>query len=170
MSEFISTAEAYRIARERESVAASFAANLLHMAIFDARVAGMSVREAARALSVPKSTVSRHWREDHRCSEVVPAWGSEAAWREAHAAIWAHNPRELADAWVPYEWHDHDDVDARVVTRKTRGVTTLNRDSMNTAAPRGVALAEPVPTPRACAGGVCGYCDQCVARPAQSDQ
>lgn len=124
MSEFVSSAEAYRLARERASVAASFEAGLLHMAVYDARDAGMSIREAAVALSVPKSTVARHWREGHRCPDVVPVWGSETAWREAHAAIWAHNPRELADDWVPYGWRD--ERDSRTVIHKTRGTARIN--------------------------------------------
>ncbi|WP_277212566.1 hypothetical protein [Isoptericola croceus] len=126
MSEFVSTSEAYRVARERASVATAFEAKLLHMAVFDAREAGMSVREAAAALSAPKSTVSRHWREGHRCADVVPVWGSDAAWREAHEAIWAHNPSELADDWVPYEWSD--DPDRRAVTRRARGAAVLRND------------------------------------------
>lgn len=123
MSEFISSAEAFRIARERASVAATFEANTLHMAVFDAREAGLSVREAAAALNVPKSTVARHWREGHKCNVPVPVWGSVSAWREAHAAVWAHNPRELIDDWVPYEWRD--EADRRTVTHKHRGTATL---------------------------------------------
>ncbi|MDF2918122.1 hypothetical protein [Microbacterium arborescens] len=123
MSEFISSAEAFRIARERASVAATLEATTLHMAVFDAREAGLSVRETAAALNVPKSTVARHWSEGHKCNVPVPVWGSVSAWREAHNAIWAHNPRELADDWVPYEWRD--EADRRTVTRKHRGTATL---------------------------------------------
>lgn len=127
MSEFSSSAEAFRIARERASVAAAFEANTLHMAVFDAREAGMSVRETAAALSVPKSTVARHWREGHHCVQPVPIWGSVAAWREAHSAVWAHDPRELADNWVPYAWGI--EADQTVVTRKSRGRAVLSRDA-----------------------------------------
>ncbi|QHK22499.1 hypothetical protein GU243_23285 (plasmid) [Pseudarthrobacter psychrotolerans] len=154
MSEFISCAEAYRLARERASVADSFEATLLHMAVYDAREAGMSIREVAAALSVPKSTVARHWRDGHRCPEVVPVWGSAAAWGEAHAAIWAHNPRELADDWVPFEWRD--EAGSRVVRRRARGVATLRE--------------WPVQAPVACAGGICGHCEKCRARQEQADQ
>lgn len=111
------------MSRERASVAAAFEANLLHVAVFDAREAGMSIREAAAALSVPKSTVARHWRENHRCPRVLPVWGSDAAWRDAHAVIWAHNPEELADEWVPYEWHH--DADSITVSHKSRGTIRL---------------------------------------------
>lgn len=123
MPEFASSAEAFRIARERASVAAAFEANTLHLAVFDAREAGMSIREAAAALNVPKSTVARHWREGHRCANAAPLWGSPAAWREARSAIWAHNPRELADDWVPYEWQD--EAGRRTVREKTRGTAVL---------------------------------------------
>lgn len=123
LSEFTSSAEAFRIARERASVAATFEANTLHMAIFDAREAGLSVREAAAALNVPKSTVARHWREGHKCNMPLPVWGSEPAWREAHGAIWAHDPRELADDWVPFAWGN--EADRRTVRHKNRGTATL---------------------------------------------
>ncbi|MGO2748208.1 hypothetical protein [Microbacterium sp.] len=126
MPELISSAEAFRKARERASVAAAFEANTLHMAVFDAREAGMSVRETAAALSVPKTTVARHWREGHHCVQPVPVWGSVAAWREAHAAVWAHEPRELADDWVPYAWGV--EADQTVVTSKSRGLAQLRRE------------------------------------------
>lgn len=130
MSEFIRSAAAFRIARERASVAAAFEANTLHMAVFDAREAGFSVRETAVALSVPKSTVARHWREGHHCAQPVPMWGSTSAWREAHAAVWAHNARELADDWVPYEWDD--EAGRRIVRRKARGTAVLRSNSPET--------------------------------------
>ena len=101
MSTFESTREAHRVARERASVAAALEAATLHTAIYDAREAGMSVREAAAALGVPKSVVARHWREGHRCTPPVPVWGSESAWREAHAAIWAHDPHAADDGSSP---------------------------------------------------------------------
>lgn len=123
MSNFESTREAHRLARERASVAAALEASTLHIAIYDAREAGMSVREAAAALRVPKSTVSRHWREGHRCTAVVPIWGSELAWREAHAAIWAHDRDALADDFVPYEWID--DGERRAVRARHLGVGVL---------------------------------------------
>lgn len=126
MSEFISSSEAFRVARERASVAASFEANTLHMAVFDAREAGMSVRETAAALSVPKSTVARHWREGHHCVQPVPVWGSVEAWRAAHATVWAHDPRELADDWVPFAWGI--EGGQGVITRKSRGRAVLGRD------------------------------------------
>ena len=126
MSEFISTSEAFRLARERASVAAALEDGLLHMAIFDAREAEMSVRETAAALNVPKSTVARHWREGHRCPDVLPIWGSEGAWREAYRAGWAHNPRELADEWVPYEWRD--EQNGRIIKRRHRGVARMSTD------------------------------------------
>lgn len=125
MSDFITTSEAYRIARERASVATALEANLLHVAVFDAREAGMSVREAATALNTPKSTVARHWRENHRCPDVLPLWGSERAWRDAHAAVWAHDPEELADGWVPYEWEAQGAF--RAVRARSRGVVELGQ-------------------------------------------
>lgn len=119
---------AHRRARERASVAVSLEASLLHTAIYDLRELGLSVRQAARELQVPKSTVARHWRKSHSCPEVLPMWGSESAYRDAHAAIWEGNPEELADDWVPYEWSDVIEdgvVTGRRVTRVTQGVAVL---------------------------------------------
>lgn len=125
MSNFESTSEAHRVARERASVAAALEASTLHTAIHDAREAGMSVRETAASLGVSKSTVSRHWREGHRCAAPVPTWGSESAWREAHAAIWAHDPHEAADDFVPYGWID--DGTGRTVRARSRGTAIRRR-------------------------------------------
>lgn len=124
MSTFESTREAHRVARERASVAAALEAATLHTAIYDAREAGMSVRETAAALGVPKSVVARHWREGHRCTPPVPVWGSESAWREAHAAIWAHDPH-AADDFVPYEWID--DGTQRTVRARSLGTAILRQ-------------------------------------------
>lgn len=147
MARFETTAEAFRKARERSSVAAAMETGLLHTAVHDAREAGLSVRKAASALGVPKSTVARHWREGHYCPAVVPVWGSEAVWREAYAAVWSHDEQQLADGHVPYSWTELDG--ARHVAARTRGVIA------------------PVPNaaqiPEACAGGVCGHCERCRA-------
>lgn len=145
---FPTTSEAYRAARERASVAATMEANLLHQAVFDARENGMSIREAATALRAPKSTIARHWREGHRCPEVVPLWGSEAEWHAAHAAVWAHDPEEAATDWVPYEWSD--EGGHRTITAKARGIAALRQGPTQ-------ALAQ-------CAGGICGHCEACLAR------
>lgn len=65
----------------------------------------MSVREAAAALRVPKSTVARHWREGHRCTDAPPVWGTTDEYLAAERAIWAHAPELITDR-VPYEWSD----------------------------------------------------------------
>lgn len=120
MSNFESTRTAFMVARERADVAADFERNTLHTAIYDAREAGMSIREAAAALRVPKSTVARHWRGRPKGGSALPLWGSPRAWREAHDAIWAHDPSELADTFIPYEWVDEDG--ARAIRIRSRGV------------------------------------------------
>lgn len=127
MSQFASSSEAFRVARERASVAASIEAGALHMAIYDAREAGLSIREAAAGLRVPKSTVARHWREGHRCVDVAPTWGSSEAWRAAHRAVWAHDPVQLRDEWVPYEWSDESDG-GRVAKHRDRGAIRLDSE------------------------------------------
>jgi hypothetical protein len=120
MSQFAGSSEAFRVARERRSVAAAIEDRALHMAICDARNDGMSIREAAAALLVPKSTVARHWREGHRCVDAAPTWGSPEAWREAHYAVWAHDPLRQRDDWVPYEWRDGSNG-RRIITLRGRG-------------------------------------------------
>ena len=126
MTEFATSAEAFRVARERASVAVTLEANMLHRAVFDAREAGLSVRETAAALNVPKSTVARHWRETHHCNPPLPVWGSPAAWREARDAVWAHSPRELADDWMPFEWQG--DANYRTVKPRSRGSAFVRPD------------------------------------------
>jgi hypothetical protein len=78
---------------------------MLHLAVLDAHVAGMSVREAAAALRVPKSTVARHWREGHRCVDAPPVWGTADEYLAAERAVWAHAPERITNR-VPYEWSD----------------------------------------------------------------
>lgn len=147
MAKLESTVEAFRKARERSSVAASIEAGLLHTAIYDAREAGLSVRKAAAALGVHRSTVARHWREGHHCPEVIPMWGSAAAWREAYTAVWSHDEQQLADDRVPYTWEEHDG--ARHVASRPRGAAVPALDEGQ--------------IPEACAGGVCGHCKSCKA-------
>jgi len=122
---FESTRRAFERARERASVAAACSAITLHMAIWDARESGMSIRQTAAALHVPKSTVSRHWRPGHRCGPVVPVWGSREAWRQAHDAIWAHDETELSDTFVPWAWDQSGSQ--RTVRRLPRGVAVVRR-------------------------------------------
>ncbi|MCC3292808.1 helix-turn-helix domain-containing protein [Arthrobacter sp. zg-Y1110] len=142
MNEFASTAEAYRKARERSSVAVAFEARLLHSAVQEARQAGMSVREAAAALCVSKSTADRHWREGHGCTEAMPARETETAWMQAYEEVWAHSPEMLANPRIPREW------------REGEGVRTVK--------------AQPAAVLAACAGGVCGSCERCTAAAAES--
>ncbi len=125
MSDFESTRTAFMVARERADVAAAFERVTLHMAIYDVRKAGMSIREAAAALRVPKSTVARHWRGRSTGRGDLPVWGSPSSWREAHEAVWAHDPRQLADTFIPYEWVETDGV--RSVRARSRGVAVLRK-------------------------------------------
>jgi len=102
---FATTATAFEQARARASVANHFEATLLHTAIFDAREAGMSVRETARALRVPKSTVSRRWRSG-RTDFAAPIWGNPDEYRAARAAILGDAQQD--EPLVPFEWEDRD--------------------------------------------------------------
>ncbi len=125
MTTFESTRRAFERARERASVAAALEANTLHMAIWDARESGMSIRQTAAALHVPKSTVSRHWRPGHRCGPVVPVWGSREAWRQAHDAIWAHDETELSDTFVPCMGSERQPEDCPSAAPRCRCCQTL---------------------------------------------
>ena len=108
MTEFTTTSQAFEVARVRASIAQHEETRLLHMAVYDACEAGMSVREASTALRVPKSTVARHWREGHRCADVPPMWGTPEEYMEAERAIWAHAPERIARQ-VPYVWTEGED-------------------------------------------------------------
>lgn len=129
MTRFESTAEAFRNARRRASVADHLTQQLLHVAVFDAREAGMSIRQTARALRVSRSMVARHWREDHRDPDTTPVWGDEAEYRAAHAAVWQHDPDspDGADTHVPYEWIDLPDG-SRQIRQVYRGTAHLRHD------------------------------------------
>lgn len=116
MPGFTSISGAFQAARARACVAQSIEVDLLHMAVDEARDQGMSIREAATALRVPKSTVARHWREDHRCGNVPPIWGNTDEYESAQRAVWAHAP-EYLDEWVPYEWEDTIDAGPTVRLR-----------------------------------------------------
>lgn len=119
--------KAFEAARARSSVAQSIEAKTLHTAIFDARERGLSIREAAAELRVSKSTVARHWREGHRCLDVIPTWGNTEEYLRAARAVWAHVPAELDD-WVPYEW-DHT-PEGIVVRACSRGTAVLGADDL----------------------------------------
>jgi len=99
--------------------AVSLEEDALHMAVYDAHEAGLSVRQAATALQVPKSTIARHWRLGHACRDLPPIWGSEREWSDAHAAVWSHDADR--DGWVPYQWTEGDDG-ARTVKLRARGI------------------------------------------------
>lgn len=132
MSDFTSSSEAFRVARERASVATALQDGILHMAVIDAHDEGLSVRETAAALRVPKSTVARHLSPLDRCDTgSPPAWGSSAAWLDAVDAIWAHDPLQYEDyQWVPYEWQDNPDG-TRMITRRVRGRSALGGSDLH---------------------------------------
>lgn len=97
------------------------------MAVLDARGEGLSVRQAAAALDVPKSTVARHWNPRHVCVGTMPTRGSEQEWRDAHADVWSHDP-DRDDDWMPYRWTVADDG-TTTVEAGWRGVLTTDPES-----------------------------------------
>lgn len=157
MSDFVNTSEAFLAARARASVAAALEADLLHQVINEAKVVGLSTREVSAAIGVPKSTVARHWQVGHECPRVLPAWGSESEWRNAHSAVWSHDPEKQADNWVPYEWFGEDGQPA--VRSRARPTSTRSLHNISHWPPE--PLIE-------CAGGVCGRCERCRAKMAQN--
>lgn len=108
-SRFASSSEALRKARARASVARTIEANVLHTAIYDAKEAGLSIRQTAKALQIPIGTAVRHWHIGHNCPAVVPTWGNPDEWRDAHAAVWSHDSGEAADDHLPWQWHHRAD-------------------------------------------------------------
>lgn len=116
MDRFETTAKAFQAARTRASVASHVEASTLHMAVYDARESGHSVRETAAALRVPKSTIARHWREGHHCPELAPIWGNGDEYINAERAIWAHDPAQF-DGRVPFFW-----TEAANGTRSVRSI------------------------------------------------
>jgi hypothetical protein len=112
VNQFETTAEAFRSARARAAIAAYIEADVLHTAIRDAREAGMSVRETATVLEVPKSTVARHWHAGIG-GVAPPVWGDADLYVEAERAIWHHAP-EQANGQAPFEWTSDPDGSRRV--------------------------------------------------------
>lgn len=103
MDSFETSAQAFQAARARASVATHVEARTLHLAVHDARESGLSVREAAAALRVPKSTIARHWREGHHCPELRPIWGNGEEYINAERAVWKHDPAMFGGR-VPFVW------------------------------------------------------------------
>lgn len=90
---FAVTAQAFEAARARASVANYFEQLVLHMAVYDAREAGMTIREAAAALRVPKSTIARQWRRWAGVDQM-PVWGNSEEFAACRRAVWAHAPEQ----------------------------------------------------------------------------
>lgn len=114
--------DAYRRARTRASIARYFEALTLYEAIYDATyVHGQSIRDTARTLGVPKSTVARHARK-HPNPEP-PMHGTEDEYRDAYQAIYGHTPDH-----IPYTWDTQEAPDGtitRTITANPLGTTRL---------------------------------------------
>lgn len=111
---FDSYVRAFEVARERASIAQALQMDALHQAIRKGCEQGMSVRELARRLRMPKSDVQRHSRSGHECMKSLPVWGSPDGWIDAYRAVWAHDPEMLAHESVPFVWEDDGD-DGRII-------------------------------------------------------
>lgn len=108
-----STVRAFMAARRRASVAEYETGHLLHMAIYDARACGLTVRATAQLLRVPKSTIARHWLAERArdlgvaTSPEPPLWGTEEEFLDARRAIWAHDPSQIDVC--PFIWTEQPD-------------------------------------------------------------
>jgi hypothetical protein len=127
---FSNSSQAFQAARTRASIAQTIESEILHMAVYGARAEGMSVREAAAALRVPKSTVSRHWWEHHNCGDKPPRWGNATDYVDAWNAVWVHNDLERISA-APWTWEDLADgtriIRRRAVAAALRGTDDAER-------------------------------------------
>lgn len=99
-----SAVSAYDAARTRADAARDVERAVPHETIAAARRSGMSLRETAEALGVPRMTVAR---AELRKRPVLPSWATTPhAWVEAWNAAWAHDPScERADAPFEVTWH-----------------------------------------------------------------
>lgn len=94
--QFESALAAFDVARERAAAAIVVEQHALNSVIHLAVDRGLSIRETATYLRMPKSTVARH-------KDAIPdAWrdvavGSET-YAEAHNAAWAHDQPQQLDA------------------------------------------------------------------------
>lgn len=107
MSDFTTIEQAFEVARRRASIGQYQEARLLRQAVHAAYMAGMSVRETAAKLRVPKSTVARNLRPSLG-PLTPPSWGTPEEYMEAEQAIWAHAPERIP-AGAPFRWTDADD-------------------------------------------------------------
>ena len=123
---FSNSSQAFQAARTRASIAQTIESEILHMAVHDARAQGMSVREAAAALGVPKSTVSRHWWERHHCGDKPPRWGSATDYVDAWNAVWVHDDLERIST-APWTWEDLADG-TRIIRRRDTAIALRGTD------------------------------------------
>lgn len=99
--------EAYNKARAVAEVASSMQHNLLRTVIYDAKEQGLGIRETARLLEIPKSTLSRQWYLDPEIKKnMLPFHGSEEAYRMVadyvHSGTW--------DGHCPWKWIREDNA------------------------------------------------------------
>ena len=81
---------AYQRARTRAAMASYFERRAVDLLVFDAREAGMSTREIAALVELPKSTVARLGRPSGRDVGKLPfpRWATEEEWLSAYTSIW----------------------------------------------------------------------------------
>ncbi|SDQ03477.1 helix-turn-helix domain-containing protein [Arthrobacter crystallopoietes] len=129
---FESTLKAYETAKARGAAARSVERNLLRQALYDAKEAGHSIREIARLLDLPKSTVARM-----AVLPKNPGWEptiSAEAYIEEHNAAWAHEPEQHISA-APFEVLEHGDA-TRTITARALGTAQPNQPPANRSSDR----------------------------------
>lgn len=97
-----STLEAYRRARVRAVAAQQVESDLLRMASYEAKEVGLSIREAAGLLGVPKSTLARSGASR---DDFPPAGYDEEEWLSAWNSAWAGDVTQQVDQ-APFEVED----------------------------------------------------------------
>lgn len=88
---------AYEQARARAAAAAEIEAELRHALVYDAQVSGMSVRETAALLQVPKSSVARIRAKYHTGPYGGADWNpwiTPETYVAANNAAWSHDPTQ----------------------------------------------------------------------------
>lgn len=83
--------------------------HLEHLACWQARDEGVSVRETARLLGISASAVQRHLKGS--CSEYrkapMPVRGDKETYFSVQAQMWEHAP-QFAETVCPFEWSAHE--------------------------------------------------------------
>jgi DNA-binding transcriptional regulator YiaG len=114
VSTFEDEVEAYKRAQGVSELAESMKNDLLHAVVYNAKKLGMSIRNTARLLNVPQSTIFRFWKNG-RTRQDLPLHGSKSLYVQVSSIIYAKS-FDLRSGRCPWEWNSKADGSLEVAT------------------------------------------------------